>query len=294
MLAGSTRLAVRTLAGALAAALALSAIASPSVPDTVKVPAGTFIHGSDRAEREAAYQLDEAAYGHRVTREQRWYEGEPERAFSTTGDYSISRVPVSNAQYAAFVNATGHRLPDVDAKTWAAYGLIHPYASTRRFAWRHSSDGRTAVPPPGRADHPVVLVAYGDAQAYVEWLSKVTNRRWRLPSESEWEKAARGIDGRRFPWGARFDPQKLNSHDRGPFDTTPVGRFPAGASPYGALDMAGQVFEWTATPGGDGRHVVKGGSWDDKGCGVCRSAARHARPDGIKHILIGFRVIANE
>ncbi len=293
MQAGSTRLAARILAGALATPLAMPALASPPVPDTVDVPAGTFIQGSDRAEREAAYHLDELGYGHRMTREQRWYESEPERAFATMGEFAIARVPVTNAQYAAFVNATGHRLPDVDAKTWAAYGLIHPYSSTRRFAWRLAIDGRTAMPPPGRAEHPVVLVALADAQTYVEWLSRVTNRRWRLPTEVEWEKAARGLDGRRFPWGNRFDPERLNSHDRGPFDTMPVGSFPAGASPYGVLDMAGQVFEWTATPGADGRHIVKGGSWDDKGCGVCRSAARHERPDGIQHILIGFRVVAD-
>lgn len=298
MLPGSSRLTDRVLAGALAGALttalAAPALASSPGPDTVTVPAGTFIHGSDRAEREAAYRLDEAAYGHSVTREQQWYEGEPERAFSTTGEFSISRMPVTNAQYAAFVNATGHRLPDVDEKTWATHGLIHPYSSTRRFAWRYASDGRTAEPPTGRAEHPVVLVAYADAQAYAEWLSRESGRRWRIPSEGEWEKAARGPDGRRFPWGDRFDPQRLNSHDRGSFDTVPVGSFPAGASPYGALDMAGQVFEWTATAGGDGRHVVKGGSWDDKGCGVCRPAARHARPDALRHILIGFRVVVDE
>jgi formylglycine-generating enzyme required for sulfatase activity len=70
-----------------------------------------------------------------------------------------------------------------------------------------------------------------------------------------------------------------------------VGRFAAGASPYGVLDAAGQVFEWTATADGAERFVVKGGSWDDKGCGVCRPAARHSRPQSLKHILIGFRVV---
>jgi formylglycine-generating enzyme required for sulfatase activity len=94
-----------------------------------------------------------------------------------------------------------------------------------------------------------------------------------------------------FPWGQTWDPRRLNSHDAGPFDTLPVGGFPAGASPYGLLDAAGQVFEWTATPAGPGRFLVKGGSWDDSGCGVCRPAAGHGRPGGLKHILIGFRLI---
>ena len=70
-----------------------------------------------------------------------------------------------------------------------------------------------------------------------------------------------------------------------------MGSFPAGASPYGLLDAAGQVFEWTASPGNPGRFLVKGGSWDDSGCGICRPAARHGRPADIKHILVGFRLV---
>ncbi len=99
------------------------------------------------------------------------------------------------------------------------------------------------------------------------------------------------MDGRMFPWGGAFEPGLLNSKGRGPFDTEPVGRHPGGKSPFGLLDAAGQVFEWTATAAGEGRFIVKGGSWDDKGCGVCRTAARHGRPEGLKHILIGFRLV---
>jgi formylglycine-generating enzyme required for sulfatase activity len=102
----------------------------------------------------------------------------------------------------------------------------------------------------------------------------------------------RGTDGRIFPWGGRGGPEKLNSHDAGPFDTNPVGSYPEGASPYGVLDPAGQVYEWTADAYGEGSYTVKGGSWDDKGCGVCRPAARHGRPAEIKHILVGFRLVA--
>jgi formylglycine-generating enzyme required for sulfatase activity len=137
----------------------------------------------------------------------------------------------------------------------------------------------------------VVLVSHSDAQAYAAWLSTESRVTWRLPSALEWEKAARGIDGRRYPWGDEFDPPRLNSHDLGPFDTLPVGQYPAGASPFGLLDAAGQVFEWTNSPGNPGRFLVKGGSWDDRGCGVCRPAARHARPQAFKHILIGFRLV---
>lgn len=266
--------------------LALPAIAAASVvPDVVKVPDGPAIVGSDRAEREAGYRLDEKAYGHSVTRKQRWYESEYPRQSLNFRGYRITRTVITNAQYAAFVASTGHRAPDVDRETWEGYGLIHPYERTRRHAWR---EGR---PPQGREDHPVVLVSYSDALAFARWLSETTGDSWRLPKESEWERAARGDDGRRFPWGEEFDAALLNSHDRGPFDTMPVGSFPEGASPHGLLDAAGQVFEWTASASGKGHHIVKGGSWDDSGCGVCRPAARHGRPDELKHILIGFRLI---
>lgn len=77
-----------------------------------------------------------------------------------------------------------------------------------------------------------------DAQAYAAWLSRRSGRVWRLPTELEWEKAARGVGGRHYPWGNDFDPARLNSHDAGPFDSTPVGRYSAGASPYGMLDAA--------------------------------------------------------
>jgi len=279
----------RCLATHLCLALLLMAsggmAADVVLPKTVEVSAGTFIAGSDRAEREAAYRLDEAAYGHSVTREQGWYEGEGDRREVFLPAFAIMTTPVTNRLYAAFIAATGHPVPDVDRATWQGYGLVHPFTRTRRHAWQ---DGR---PPAGREDHPVVLVSHDDARAFAAWLSAETGRRWRLPSAAEWEKATRGPDGRRFPWGDTWDPARLNSHDAGPFDTLPVGRFPRGASLYGVLDAAGQVFEWTATAAGPGRYLVKGGSWDDRGCGVCRPAAGHGRPRDLKHILIGFRLI---
>ena len=256
-----------------------------NIPSVVPVSAGAFIFGSDRTQREAGYLLDEAAYGHSITRTQKWYEYEHQSQEVSTDTYAITRTPITNAQYQAFVDATGHTAPDVAPAVWAGYRLVHPYERTRRHAWK---GGRF---PEGREAHPVVLVAYADAVAYADWLSSVSGFSWRLPTELEWEKAARGIDGRWFPWGNEFDARKLNSHDDGPFDTVPVGAFSDGASPFGVLDAAGQVFEWTSTKAGDGRYIVKGGSWDDKGCGVCRSSARHSRPKEIKHILIGFRLV---
>lgn len=281
----------RLAAAALLLSVLTTAVAVAGQPDTepgidtVSVPAGPFLQGSTRAERDAAYRLDEAAYGHSVTRQNKWYESEPVLRTVETAGFAIMRTPVTNAMYARFIAATGHPAPGVDRQTWQGYGLIHPFERTRAYAWAH---GR---PPAGREQHPVVLVSQADASAYAAWLSQQTGMTWRLPDEAEWEKAARGTEGRMFPWGATFDPGLLNSHDQGPFSTVEVGRFEAGASPYGMLDAAGQVFEWTATPAGPGRSIVKGGSWDDKGCGVCRPAARHSRPDGIRHILIGFRLV---
>jgi len=266
---------------------ALSATAASPYDDqpaSIAVPAGPFIMGSTEAERETAYRLDEAAYGHSVTRQRGWYEIET-RQTVTLPAYRILTTPVTNRDYAQFVAETGHPPPSVSAAVWDGYGLIHPYERAVPYLWTEIE------PPPGRLQHPVVLVSHRDAEAYADWLSIKTGQRWRLPTEAEWEKAARGPDGRLFPWGDAFDAGKLNSHDAGPFATAPVGSYAAGASPYGMLDAAGQVFEWTATAAGEGRHIVKGGSWDDRGCGVCRPAARHSRPDAIKHILIGFRLV---
>ncbi len=257
-------------------------------PKTIAIPAGPFLSGSDRAEREMAYRLDEKAYGHSVTRKNRWYESELARTTRETGAYHIMVNPVTNQDYARFVAGTGHPAPAVDRKTWKAYRLIHPFKRTAKFQWH---GGKM---PEGRGNHPVTMVTIADARAYAAWLSEKTGKVWRLASEIEWEKAMRGTDGRIFPWGDQWDAARLNSHDAGPFDTMPVGSFPNGASPYGVTDAVGQVFEWVSDSPREGRHWVKGGSWDDKGCGVCRPAERHQRPSDIKHILIGFRLVREQ
>lgn len=247
------------------------------------VASGAFLFGSNAIEREYAYQLDEIAYGHSRTRNDQWYESEPAKTSETTDSYSITTTPITNLQYQQFVDATGHPAPDVDQSTWDSYGLIHPFERTRRHAWTDNA------PPSGRSGHPVVLVSYADANAYADWLSAASGASWRLPTQTEWEKAARGTQGQIFPWGNEFLPDSLNSHDTGPFDTVEVGSRSA-PSPFGMLDAAGQVFEWIGSDG-ENRSWVKGGSWDDSGCGVCRPAARHSRPKQLKHILIGFRLI---
>jgi formylglycine-generating enzyme required for sulfatase activity len=253
---------------------------------TVLVPAGPFIMGSTPEEREYGYRLDEQR-GSSVARANRWFEHET-RARRRLDAYLIDVYPVTNADYKAFVDATGHPPPFVTQEIWEGYHLIHGYDAVQRFLWKH----RTY--PQGRGRHPVVLVAHADAAAYCAWRGAQEKRRLRLPTEAEWEKAARGPDGRIFPWGNEFDPARLNSADKGPYDTVPVGGYPSGKSPYGLYDMAGQVFEWTSTPDArrPGSFIVKGGSWDDLP-GVTRAAARHSRPAMLKHILIGFRCVGD-
>ena len=252
-----------------------------SLTPMVLIPAGSFIMGSTPEEREFGYRLDEELHKSSVARQNRWFEIEERREPSISG-YLIDLYPVTNEAYQAFVKDTGTPPPFVDEETWRGYRLIHPYRRVRRFLWKDD------LYPEGRGKHPVVLVTQSDGEAFCRWRGKMEGRKLRLPTEEEWEKAARGTAGRLFPWGNTFDPEKLNSYDNGPFDTVLVGSYPDGKSPYGLYDMAGQVFEWTSTSAFKGRFIVKGGSWDDLP-GVTRSAARHGRPRDIRHILIGFR-----
>jgi len=164
--------------------------------------------------------------------------------------FYIDRCEVTNAEYAAFIATTGHRAPsscdpNIPTADWDGNGII-----------------------PGHEQMPVCEVDWADADAYAKWAGK------RLPTEAEWEKAARGIDGRVFPWGNDWDPTRCNFITDGP---TEVGAFPQGASVFGCLDMAGNVWEWTASyyeryPGntekgndwyGHKCRVVRGGSWAD-------------------------------
>jgi formylglycine-generating enzyme required for sulfatase activity len=167
-------------------------------------------------------------------------------------EFQIARVPITNTQYQLFVQATGAQPPE------------------------HWEDG---LPPKGETSHPVGYMRWHDTLAYCEWLGKVTGKAIRLPTEAEWEKAARGDkDKRVYPWGDKFASDNCNSSELGLGNTSPVGVFPAGASPYGVLDMAGNVWEWCSSlykpypyKSDDGRenpntsseahHVARGGSF---------------------------------
>ena len=188
--------------------------------------------------------------------------------------YRIGKYPVTNVQYRAFVVAAGHSMPG----HWEGDEI-----------------------PAGKENHPVVEVNWEEAVAYCGWASGVTGEQIRLPSEAEWEKAARGTDGRRYPWGKEWQEGRCNLKEAGVLDTTPVGRYRGGVCPYGAHDMAGNVREWTdswyqAYPGstrkaeayGRKNRVLRGGSWNYFERNV-RAAYRDRIDPSIRDSNVGFR-----
>ena len=171
--------------------------------------------------------------------------------------FYIDRYPVTNEEYKRFVDETGHPVPCYEVE-WAA---------AEDYNW----DPETRTPPAGKEKHPVVLVSWEDAQAYAAWAGK------RLPTEAEWERAARGTDGRRWPWGNEFIEGFCNTRESKAEATMPVGKYsPHGDSPEGVGDMVGNVWEWTSSlfrpypydandgresQEADGWRVLRGGSW---------------------------------
>jgi len=174
-------------------------------------------------------------------------------------EFWIDRAPVTNAEYARFVAETGHQPPE---------------------HWK----GKTL--PKKIANHPVVNVSWDDATAYAEWAGG------RLPSEEEWEKAARGTDGREYPWG-EWAEGRCNSEEAGVGGTTPVGQYsPQGDSPYGCQDCAGNAWEWTASEHEQGARVVRGGAFDfDRSAARCAYRIRNLPPHFWYHF--GFRVVVS-
>jgi formylglycine-generating enzyme required for sulfatase activity len=194
----------------------------PVEPELVLIPASEFLMGSDPEKDQDAYEAEQPQ--HRVY----------------LPDYHIARTPITNAQYAAFVEASGYEAP------------------------RHWVDGKS---PSGKEDYPVAYVSWYDAIAYCKWLSEKNGQAYRLPSEAEWEKAARGTEGRIYPWGDAWDPGRCNSKESSPDDSTLVDAYPDGASPYGILDMAGNVWEWTGSLYGPYPYDPKDGREDPRAVG---------------------------
>jgi serine/threonine-protein kinase len=191
--------------------------------------------------------------------------GEERSASEIPYDYYIDRVPVTNADYKRYLDS----LSDLERPA------------------REPDEWRGGTFPQGKADHPVTGINSEDAMAYAAWASK------RLPTEQEWEKAARGTDGRTYPWGEGLDPKRCNVSESGIADTTPVGSFPQGASPYGCLDMAGNVWEWCETWYQEGVYrIIRGGSHDESG-EVAYCARRKSFMPDLRNYDIGFRCAKN-
>src|SRR5687768_4535118 len=252
----------------------------------MRIAQGQYIAGSTPEERAAAYDAYLETAGHDTAREKKWFEGEEARHVATLPAFRIDLMPVTQAEYAEFVTAKLAPPPSIDQAAWQAQGFIQDYAVVERFNWK---DGR---PPIGREEHPVVLVTQPEANQYCVWRGQLAGDQRRLPSEGEYEKAARGDSGLAYPWGNTFEADKLNSAVKGPGDTTPVGQYVEGKSPYGMLDAAGNVFQWTSTTFKAGHMTVKGSAWEDYG-GIGRGASRHGRPVGARHVIVGFRCAAS-
>lgn len=222
---------------------------------------------------------------------------EPRRE-ATVASFRMMRLDVTNSAFAAFVAETGY-LTDPE-RSGEGYVWTERWRAVKGADWRHPEGPDSSIA--GRGDHPVVQVSQRDAEAFCEHYGM------RLPTEAEWERAARDGDGRRYPWG-NAAPEEADGHRHAKFGTiaccaiytgdgyprtAPVGHFPDGASPYGLLDMAGNVWNWTATPfpGQPGMIVIKGGGWGNNPWGI-RSSLRHPDPPDIGLDMVGIRCAAD-
>ncbi len=209
-------------------------------PVMVSIHAGRFMMGTQEQELDAL-----AALGVNRT----WLRNEMPQHDVVLNAYAISRYPVTRAEYARFVEDGGYEVQDYWTEAgWqqrVQEGWLHPRA------W----DGMDW----SDATQPVAGVSWYEAFAYCRWLSVRSGRTYRLPTEAEWEKAARGTDGRRYPWGNVWNPAIFNHRESSVAKTTPVGQYPQADSPYGVGEMVGQVWEWCSTRHAlaDGRRTFK-------------------------------------
>ncbi len=217
------------------------------------------------------------------------------RRVTEVGDLFVSRYPVTCGEYLAFVQ-------DLDAvDPQAAQARVPRLKAQSGWLWGRDACGRFAMPEVGSEGFrwdpywPVLGVSFDDAVAYCAWYTERTGLAVRLPTEEEWEKAARGTDGRLYPWGNRFDATFCKMADSRPGQASPerVGSFPADVSPYGCFDMAGLVREYCDSPygGDDALRVLKGGSFSttsDIGCRVTHRLAVRRHAPSLEN---GFRVV---
>ncbi len=268
-----------------AAPLAVLTITSPIQMELVRIPAGEFRMGSDP-------QADKQAFS----------DEKPQHIVSLP-DFYIARTPVTNAQFAAFAKAQNYRTA-AEKWMWAGVRSDDSRERVKGADWTHPGGLKTNLLE--KDDHPMVQVTWDDAVAFCDWLSEATGRIFRLPSEAEWEKAARGVQARIYPWGDELSSEHLCNSGNRIKTTTPVGSYPKGATPdFGILDMAGNVWEWVADwyeeayyakspkrnptgPTTGERRVQRGGSWYN-GKSWVRAATRHSNHPNTTSNTFGFR-----
>lgn len=244
-------------------------IANNRDKDMAEVKAGTYVLGSERGN----------------------HDERPLRKIESK-TFWMDKYEVTCAQYQRFledVRKKGHKWCHPNEPPNKDHTPYHTYAWALRFSW---VGGQV---PRGMLDTPVVLTDWYDAYAYASWAGK------RLPTEDEWEIAARGGDGREYPWGNTFSTERCNVGDQ----PVNVGLYPDGVSPWGIFDMAGNVSEWTSTVyetnardttefhGKFGLPIIRGGCWDDNSKG-CRVSARDVKRSPIyRSTTVGFRCVSD-
>jgi len=200
------------------------------------IPKGKFIMGSKDDDRDA--DDDE----------------KPQHTVEIPYDYWLARFTVTNAQFEQFIKASGYKT--TAEQQGSAYGYTgSEWEEIKGANWQHPRGPKSGIQD--KASHPVVSISWMDAMQYLQWLNTARQAElssfrlpssavaFRLPTEAEWEKAARGAYGNIYPWGNEFDKSRCNSDESGKMDTVPVDAYPNGASPYGCEQMAGNVWEWT-------------------------------------------------
>jgi formylglycine-generating enzyme required for sulfatase activity len=234
--------------------------------ELIRIPAGPFLYGS--ADSDAMARDNE----------------KPQRTVDLP-EYWIGRAPVTNDQFARFVRATGHKTTaEREGYGWGWTG--------KEWSWIQGANWLNPRGPDsssdGRGNHPVVQVSWHDAKPFCDWAGL------KLPAEEQWEKAARGTEGRIWPWGNEPPTVERCNFDGNVGDTTPVGQYsPLGDSPYGCQDMAGNVWEWMGSwywYTENSPRALRGGSWVVNGQNT-RAAFRLGLNPGYGGDGVGFRVV---
>ena len=244
-------------------------------PEMINIPEGTFYMGT--SEQQVAQFVNTEDWAKEWADDGR-FEIEQPYHLAKTSAFQIAKYPVTNKEYYKFLMQTGHRLPQF----WTDF--------------RH---------PAEYGNHPVAGVSYADCLMYCDWINSETNSNYRLPTETEWEKAARGTDGRMYPWGNKFEKWRCNTAESNRAETSSVGIFsPSGDSPWGVCDIAGNVFEWTMSAYApypieenplpnpkkpDENIVIRGGGWYYSRK-LVRCAAREVVIPTFVSPVLGFRL----